>query len=619
MRKKNIPSEVEQAVKILNQLAENVSRLSDQELDLFMPEMQRLKNALEDEDSFRQDIDVFMQAEQESSGIGAEIDRGNAASALAEELDAMKQLHRVSTHFTENDDLTSLLEVILHAAIQITGADMANFQLLDPEKRTLKIAAHQGFEQSFLEYFREVDENDPTSCATALKQGNRVIVEDVEKSSIFAGTPALVAMQEAQALAVVSTPVFTRSGKFFGMLNTHWRSPHMAEQRTLHHIDMLARQAADFIERQQAEQALRKSERRFRNSIDTLIEGFLLLSAVREPENGENPGKITDLRFAYVNEEACRLFQFAREEAIGRTLLDLLPGEEESGMFEKYLEVIETGQPLVEQVIRYDHNLTLTDGENQRIFDWRAVKFNDGVIVTWDDITQQVLLKAEHQEGLNQKIVNRRLAEQREVERQKFAQDVHDGPVQTLSSILFRIRLLTEEYTEPALKLEFDQIAQSVKEAIQVMRHEITELRPPSLITFGLAKSIQHHLEYLRASNPQIEWSLNLTNHDEWLPETMLLALFRIYQEAVNNILRHSEATKAHILYRLLSDKVVLEIEDNGVGFSEAPDLERFTSEQHYGVAGIAERVEAIGGVLDLSSKPGEGTLLRVEAPIPDK
>jgi PAS domain S-box-containing protein len=173
----------------------------------------------------------------------------------------MTRIQQLSTRMIEVGDFSVLMGEIVEAAVEVTGADMGNIQLL--EGGVLKIIAHRGFKSDFLDFFDQVDDSD-TACGTAMKSGDRVIVEDVASSPIFAGTAALSAMLRAEALAAQSTPLVTRGGEMIGMLSTHYRRPSRPSDRDLRFLDILARQTADIIERGRAERALRTSEERLR-------------------------------------------------------------------------------------------------------------------------------------------------------------------------------------------------------------------------------------------------------------------------------------------------------------------------------------------------------------------
>jgi len=170
---------------------------------------------------------------------------------LRADLAALNRMQELSTRLIQAGAFSELLENILDAGIEITGADMGNIQLLDND-RVLRIAAHRGFTARFLDFFHDVDDGQ-TACGSALLTGERVIVEDVARSPIFAGSPALAAMLEAEARAVQSTPLVSRSGKLLGMFSTHYRTPRRPSERDLRLLDVLARQAADLIERKRSE------------------------------------------------------------------------------------------------------------------------------------------------------------------------------------------------------------------------------------------------------------------------------------------------------------------------------------------------------------------------------
>jgi PAS domain S-box-containing protein len=183
------------------------------------------------------------------------------------ELSAMTRMQQVSARLGRAGDFSTLLHDIIDAAIEITRADMGAIQLL--EDGALKIVAQRGFGAPFLDFFNMTREGQ-AACSAAIQKGERVIVEDVANSHIFAGAPALDVMLAAGARAVQSTPLVSRSGHVLGMFSTHYRAPSRASEHELRQLDVLARQAADFIERNQAEQALQENERRFREMLDAL-------------------------------------------------------------------------------------------------------------------------------------------------------------------------------------------------------------------------------------------------------------------------------------------------------------------------------------------------------------
>jgi PAS domain S-box-containing protein len=167
---------------------------------------------------------------------------------LAAELAGMARLQEVSTRLVGADDSTSLLEHIVDAAIAITAADVGHIQLHHPESGTLKIVASRGLGHEFLDAFAVVREGQGC-CGEAMRLHERVVVEDVASDPLFARGHDVSVLLAAGVRAIQATPLVTRSGQLVGMLSTHYRSPRRPAGRDLRVLDLLARQAADWIER----------------------------------------------------------------------------------------------------------------------------------------------------------------------------------------------------------------------------------------------------------------------------------------------------------------------------------------------------------------------------------
>lgn len=142
------------------------------------------------------------------------------------------------------------LPQIIDMAVALTRADKGNIQLLDPDTKTLVLAASRGFERPFLDYFGRVSPGPHTICGMALAQ-RRVIVEDLDASGIFAGRPAaLEAMLSAEVRAVHSFAIVSRSGRPWGVINMHWRRQHPEADYDPSLVQYLADETAEFLERE---------------------------------------------------------------------------------------------------------------------------------------------------------------------------------------------------------------------------------------------------------------------------------------------------------------------------------------------------------------------------------
>ena len=257
---------------------------------------------------------------------------------LASDLEAMTRLRELGMLFMQEGDLEPVLSEIVDAAIAISGADFGNIQILDPKSSELKIAASRGFPDWWIDFWNSVTKSQG-ACGTALELRERVIVEDVLQSTIFTGTPALDIQLKAGVRAVQSTPLMSRSGKPLGMFSTHYKMPHRPDDRSLKLLDLLARQAADIIERKQSEEALRTSES-FLNSII---------------DQSPLPMWISDDRGTLIRiNKACQdLMHISEDEVIGKYNILTDSIVEEQGFMPLVRRVFEAGET-VRFEIKYD-------------------------------------------------------------------------------------------------------------------------------------------------------------------------------------------------------------------------------------------------------------------------
>jgi signal transduction histidine kinase len=160
-----------------------------------------------------------------------------------------------------------------------------------------------------------------------------------------------------------------------------------------------------------------------------------------------------------------------------------------------------------------------------------------------------------------------------------------------------------------------EQAADTVQQVISILRSICGELRPPALAPFGLQKAIEGHLEQVIEAHPELEVQADLMPDGQELPERLRLALYRIYQHAVSNVLRHSGAQHLYVNFTFNEEQVVLEIQDDGCGFVLPERWVDLAREGHLGIVGTAERAESLGGDLNIISQPGKGTLIRVNVP----
>lgn len=175
---------------------------------------------------------------------------------LTNELAATTQLQQISSELLGERQVEGLYEKIVDAAASIMHSDFASIQMHHPERGELSLLANRGFTPEAAEFWKRITAKSTTACGAALRSGHRVIVADVEEDTSIHGDD-LKMRRQTGIRALQSTPLISREGAILGMISTHWRQPHRPQEQEFHYLDILARQAADLIERSLAEQRTR--------------------------------------------------------------------------------------------------------------------------------------------------------------------------------------------------------------------------------------------------------------------------------------------------------------------------------------------------------------------------
>jgi signal transduction histidine kinase len=206
-----------------------------------------------------------------------------------------------------------------------------------------------------------------------------------------------------------------------------------------------------------------------------------------------------------------------------------------------------------------------------------------------------------------------RMVEQHEEERRRLSRELHDETGQVFSAVKMELGVIRDG-APPAQGARLDQVLDLIDTGIRSIRNVTNDLRPSMLDDLGLLPALRSLVaEFSERSGMQVGLAAPATLPP--LSEKAELALFRVLQEALSNVLRHAEARSVDIGISVSRDGVLLEVRDDGRGLTADATPERLERAGHMGLAGMRERIGALGGTVRFRGEPGGGALLEVLVP----
>jgi len=209
-----------------------------------------------------------------------------------------------------------------------------------------------------------------------------------------------------------------------------------------------------------------------------------------------------------------------------------------------------------------------------------------------------------------------RITRAQEDERKRIARELHDETIQMLIVISRRLDVLAtlpEQLPETAMR-HLETLRELIGHALREVRRFIQDLRPPSLDHLGLVATLEGLTGDLE--NDGIATELRVAGETRRLVPEEELVLFRIAQEALNNVRRHAKASRVMVELEFCPSKVRMVVDDNGRGFNAPERMGDLVSSGRLGLVGMHERVRTLGGTLTIQSEPGRGTMVIVDVPV---
>jgi signal transduction histidine kinase len=314
-----------------------------------------------------------------------------------------------------------------------------------------------------------------------------------------------------------------------------------------------------------------------------------------EAASGENGERLRGLRIDARRSKSGRTLERKRSERIDSLLDDP--------------EVDQTGPRLVEASAALYVPLVVNDEAAGVIVAYDkqgpSPRFSDADMRIAQAFANRVAVAIELSERVGRRAV-RALLDGQETERRRLARELHDETGQALASILLGLKALERDVGEEPLAL----IRELVDSALGNVRRLTVELRPPALDDFGLEPALER-LASVIGEQSSFTVDINVALPSGLLPPEHETAIYRVVQEALTNIVKHASAKQVSIVVASSEKAVRAVIEDDGVGF--ARDHVR---EHAFGLVGMRERAQLLGGRLEVESSPGAGTTVVVEIPV---
>ncbi len=203
----------------------------------------------------------------------------------------------------------------------------------------------------------------------------------------------------------------------------------------------------------------------------------------------------------------------------------------------------------------------------------------------------------------------------REDERRRISRELHDETSQSMVAILSYLRIIMDRTTDPSVKELVSGVRDLTKDTLEGLRHLAVNLHPPLLDDLGLIVAMEKYLDSFRMAHPQIQITYTHNGDFTAISRPMALLCYRLMQESLTNIIRHSQATAVAIAMQITPVQLTMSVTDNGIGFSE-DTAKQARLDNHLGLVSMRERTELLNGTFCIHSQPAAGTAICITLPL---
>lgn len=511
-------------------------------------------------------------------------------------------LNEISSVVSKSLELSELLGSSIDSVVTVMRADAALVFLLDEKRGELVLAANEGVSEEFAGNISRIKLGEGFNGRVA-ETGEPLFVEDVSRESGSATGRALV---KEGIKSQIIVPLKSK-GVVVGTLCVAMCSHHRFTGDEVELLNAIGNQIGVAVENARLYEHERDVTKQLKLSEERYRELF---------ESANDAIWVHDLEgnLMAANKASEKLTGFTLEELRRGNRLSVRVFLTEEGMKlaremgNKLLENEPVAQPYEQRIIR-------KDGTEATLMITTNLVKEGGKPVAFQHIARDVTEEKRMRENLQ--FYLRQITRVQEEERKRIARELHDDTVQYLVVLARQLDdfASSSKSISKEEKLKLEDLRQQVNNIMEGVRRLSHDLRPATLDRLGLLPA----LEWLAANMEKhsgIKVQLKTSGSERRLPTDVEVILFRIAQEALSNVRRHSKATSADVSVEFEDTKARIIVKDNGKGFAIPETMGNMVKEGRLGMVGMQERIQLLNGSLKIESEPGKGTAVIVEAPI---
>ena len=516
--------------------------------------------------------------------------------AVENEERRLSTINAVLSVVAESLDLHQMLQHAMDKVQEIMDVEKWLLYLVDEDSDELTLEAWHGVSNEFTELAKRIRVGEGLNGRVA-QTGEPLATKDLSISSVLSSE---IGMRE-NVRAQLTVPIKSK-GKVLGTFCAATSEPRefAPEETELavaigNAIGVAIENAQLYEKEREALEQLRQSEESYRG---------LFENATGAIEVHDLNGKIVNANNAFE-----KLTGYNIEELKGLDATKFLTPKDVKAV-EELLRAQYRGDA-VDNLIEFP--LRRRDGSQAMVELMPSLIIRNGHPVGVQSIVRDVTEQRRMQENLRYYVSQ--VLKAQESERLRIARELHDDTAQALTGVSRRLDMLSSGADIPEdMAHRLDELREQTDTILDGVRRFSQDLRPPVLDDLGLLPALKWLLIALEEQDG-IESNTRLLGDPRRLPRDAELALFRIAQEALSNVRKHSQASAVELTLDFREGSIAMTVADNGNGFELPPATGDLAASGKLGVIGMQERARLLGGVIDMESKPGEGTKVMVTVP----